>query len=47
MIIPCGEILSTPAWDPTSRMWRALVAVNPSGPLVLAEFKITVEGKDE
>lgn len=42
-----GEILNEPRWQAETRTWRALVAVTPNGPLVLAEFKITVEGKEE
>lgn len=45
-ITSIGEILSKPTWHPDTRMWRAMVAVNPSGPFVLAEFKITIGGND-
>lgn len=45
IITSIGEIISKPVWCEDTKGWRALVAVNPSGPMVLAEFKITIEGK--
>lgn len=45
-ITPYGEILSEPTWHPEVRAWRAIFAVTPSGPMMLGEFTITVEGQD-
>lgn len=44
-LTPIGEIISVPSWHPEQNMWRALVAVTPSGPLVLAEFSLTIDGQ--
>jgi hypothetical protein len=41
MLIDAGEILSVPTWNEEHQEWRALIAVTPSGPMIVAALKIT------